>query len=103
MAKVVVLFQFGGSGEVTVGGLQFPSFGIEAWIQEDDSKVLNDGVVLWPGGIRSLKQANRSFESDLATAIELEATYQGIAVSTEDFKEGVLAFFEKRDPEFKGR
>jgi 2-(1,2-epoxy-1,2-dihydrophenyl)acetyl-CoA isomerase len=45
---------------------------------------------------------NRSFESDLAGALEKEADMQGIAVSTNDVKEGVMSFFEKRPPDFKG-
>ena len=45
---------------------------------------------------------NRSFESDLETALEREAAMQGIAVSTSDVKEGVMSFFEKRPPDFTG-
>ncbi|MBN1382074.1 MAG: enoyl-CoA hydratase/isomerase family protein [Deltaproteobacteria bacterium] len=46
---------------------------------------------------------NRSYESDLRTALEREATLQGIAVSTADVLEGVTSFLEKRQPEFKGK
>jgi enoyl-CoA hydratase/3-hydroxyacyl-CoA dehydrogenase len=35
--------------------------------------------------------------------LEMEAYAAGIAFSTEDLKEGIKAFFEKRKPEFKGR
>jgi 2-(1,2-epoxy-1,2-dihydrophenyl)acetyl-CoA isomerase len=45
---------------------------------------------------------NRSFESDLETALEREAAMQGIAISTSDVKEGVMSFFEKRPPDFSG-
>jgi len=45
---------------------------------------------------------NRSFESDLGSALEREAAMQGIAVSTSDVKEGVMSFFEKRPPDFTG-
>lgn len=46
---------------------------------------------------------NRSFESDIQDALDREATMQGIAASTEDVVEGIAAFLQKRDPDFKGR
>jgi len=46
---------------------------------------------------------NRSLESDLAAALEREASLQGIAAGTGDFIEGVMSFLEKRPPEFKGQ
>lgn len=48
------------------------------------------------------RMLNRSFESDLETALEMEASMQGIAVSTSDVVEGVTSFLQKRSPEFKG-
>ncbi|MGH3086770.1 MAG: enoyl-CoA hydratase/isomerase family protein [Rubrobacteraceae bacterium] len=44
-----------------------------------------------------------SFESDLETALETEAKGQTFCGYTEDHKEGVAAFFEKRKPGFTGR
>ncbi len=46
---------------------------------------------------------NRSFDSDLQTQLELEAAFQGLATSTSDMMEGVISFFEKRDPNFQGK
>lgn len=46
---------------------------------------------------------HRSFESDLAAALEAEATGQTLCGYTQDHKEGIAAFFEKRDPAFTGR
>ena len=44
-----------------------------------------------------------SFESDLETALEREAEGQTFCGHTEDHKEGVAAFFEKRAANFSGR
>lgn len=46
---------------------------------------------------------NDSFSSDLNTILEQEATMQDIAGKSEDYKEGVSSFLEKRNPKFKGK
>ena len=46
---------------------------------------------------------NQSYGSFLRPLLDLEAQYQDIAGATEDFKEGVKAFVEKRKPKFKGK
>jgi 2-(1,2-epoxy-1,2-dihydrophenyl)acetyl-CoA isomerase len=45
---------------------------------------------------------NRSLESDLSTSLEEEALAQELITSTEDIKEGMRAFAERRDPRFTG-
>lgn len=44
-----------------------------------------------------------SFETDLETTLESEAEGQTFCGYTQDHREGVAAFFEKRTPEFTGR
>ena len=46
---------------------------------------------------------NAAFESSWAESISWEGQSQAIALGTEDVLEGVTAFLEKRDPEWKGR
>jgi 2-(1,2-epoxy-1,2-dihydrophenyl)acetyl-CoA isomerase len=48
------------------------------------------------------KMLNKSFYSDLDTMLEYEAYCQEIAGKTDDYKEGVASFNEKRKPLFKG-
>ncbi len=48
------------------------------------------------------KMLNKSFHSDLDTMLEYEAQCQDIAGATNDYKEGVGAFLEKRKAAFKG-
>jgi 2-(1,2-epoxy-1,2-dihydrophenyl)acetyl-CoA isomerase len=45
---------------------------------------------------------NRSIGSDLESMLEVEAQLQEIAGRTQDHREGVLAFLEKRAPKFQG-
>lgn len=45
---------------------------------------------------------NRSFVTDLPEALDYEAYLQEMASQTGDHKEGIRAFYEKRQPSFKG-
>ena len=49
------------------------------------------------------QQIYASAESDLSTALQLEGELQDIAFETEDHRNAVAAFLQKRKPEYKGR
>jgi enoyl-CoA hydratase len=46
---------------------------------------------------------HRQMDMDFADALEYLHHNLTLALSTEDIQEGVTAFFEKREPEWKGR
>lgn len=77
----------------------------------DDDKVLDTAhewaqqlAQLPPRAIGMTKKAvYRSVNVTLADALEYEAQVQHVAAATEDHREGVMAFLEKRPPEFAGR
>ena len=46
---------------------------------------------------------NASYTNDLEQQLTMEDKCQTIAGNSEDFKEGVEAFLEKRKPTFKGK
>ncbi len=51
----------------------------------------------------SKRLLNRSLESSLETCLEEEAMAQSLVTQSEDTREGLTAFAERREPHFKGR
>ncbi len=51
----------------------------------------------------SKRLLNRSLESSFETALEEEATAQALVTQSEDTREGMVAFMERRTPQFTGR
>jgi enoyl-CoA hydratase len=57
-----------------------------------------------PLAVRMAKEAiNRAFESTLAEGVLFERRAFNLLFATEDQKEGMAAFIEKRKPSWKGR
>lgn len=51
----------------------------------------------------ALESIYRGMDAPLSEALSTEASIFGLLASTEDMKEGMTAFLEKRKPDFKGR
>jgi 2-(1,2-epoxy-1,2-dihydrophenyl)acetyl-CoA isomerase len=46
---------------------------------------------------------HRGLTGDLTDALEREALTEELAVRSDDFKEGMRAFAQRRDPDYRGR
>ena len=70
-----------------------------------EARRLAGRLAVLPGrGIALIKRLlNRSFDNDLVGQLKAEGFAQETAGLTEDHVEGVVAFIEKRAPQFKGR
>jgi enoyl-CoA hydratase len=75
----------------------------EAWLDEA-KRVARDIAARGPVATRLAKEAvDRAFEGPLTLGVEYERRLLYLALASEDAKEGLTAFLEKRRPEFKGR
>lgn len=76
------------------------------------SAELRDAALAWaqalckraPLSLAATKKVMRhAMSGSWSSSFDMEAEFQGRLRETEDSKEGVAAFFEKREPQFKGR
>jgi enoyl-CoA hydratase len=75
----------------------------EAWLEEA-KRVAREIASKGPVAQRLAKEAvNRAYETSLEHGLEHERRLLYLAFASDDAREGLTAFAEKRDPEFKGR
>jgi 2-(1,2-epoxy-1,2-dihydrophenyl)acetyl-CoA isomerase len=69
------------------------------------TRALAERIATGPPAVLAMAKhmLNRAAASDLASALDLEAFSQGLAITGEDHREGLEAFFQKRAPRFTGR
>lgn len=97
------------SGE-TVNGTEAKKIGLvdEVFNKEALDRAVSDLAAKLAGkpplGLKKIKEAiNRGIEADLQSGLKVEQEVLGFLLQTEDFQEGIAAFIEKREPQWKGR
>jgi enoyl-CoA hydratase len=89
--------------EALAAGLVARVVAREAWLDEP-RRVARDIAAKAPVATRLAKEAvNRAYESTLQLGLEYERRALYLSFASEDAKEGLTAFTEKRKPDFKGR
>jgi enoyl-CoA hydratase len=89
--------------EARAAGLVARVVAREAWLEEA-KRVARDIASKAPVATRLAKEAvDRSYEGTLQLGLEYERRALYLAFASEDAKEGLTAFTEKRKPNFRGR
>ena len=94
----------------TFGADEAHSLGLVHRVVDDDNllhaalqqaRLLADGPSVALGLAKRL--VDQAFTSTIEQVVELEAFGQALAMSTDDHREALSAFLEKREPRFSGR
>jgi enoyl-CoA hydratase len=100
---VILTGRFLDAWEAERAGLVARVVAPEAWLEEA-KRVAREIASKGPVAQRLAKEAvNRSFDSTLELGLEHERRLLYLAFASEDAREGLTAFRDKRDPEFEGR
>jgi len=100
---VILSGRFLSAREALDAGLVARVVAREAWLDEA-KRVARDIAAKGPVANRLAKEAvDRAYEGPLSLGLDYERRVLYLAFASEDAKEGLNAFLEKRSPEFKGR
>jgi enoyl-CoA hydratase len=100
---VILTGRFLDAWEAERAGLVARVVAPEAWLEEAKG-VAREIASKGPVAQRLAKEAvNRAFDSTLDLGLEHERRLLYLAFASEDAREGLTAFRDKRDPEFEGR
>ena len=89
--------------EALAAGLVARVVAREAWLEEA-KRIAREIAAKGPVATRLAKEAvDRAYESSLQLGLEYERRLLYLAFASEDAREGLTAFAEKRRPDFKGR
>jgi 2-(1,2-epoxy-1,2-dihydrophenyl)acetyl-CoA isomerase len=92
-----------GAGEALEWGLVDEVIGEERWASSVVERAERLAALPTRAVALTKRLLDRAALAELDGQLELEAAFQGDAVGTADFAEGVSAFLEKREPRFSGR
>jgi enoyl-CoA hydratase len=100
---VILSGRFLSADEALAAGLVARVVAREAWLDEAKA-VAREIAAKGPVATRLAKEAvDRAYESTLQLGLDYERRALNLAFASEDAKEGLKAFMEKRKPEFRGR
>jgi enoyl-CoA hydratase len=89
--------------EALAAGLVSRVVSREAWLEEA-KRVAREIATKGPIATRLAKESvDRAYETGLTPGLEAERRALYLAFASEDAREGLTAFSEKRDPDFRGR
>jgi enoyl-CoA hydratase len=100
---VILSGRFLDADEAERAGLVARVVAREAWLEEA-KRVAREIASKGPVAQRLAKEAvNRAYDATLEVGLDLERRSLYLAFASEDAREGLSAFVEKRKPDFKGR
>jgi enoyl-CoA hydratase len=100
---VILSGRFLSAREALAAGLVARVVAREAWLEEA-KRVARDIAAKGPVATRLAKESvDRAYEAPLSLGLEYERRLLYLAFASEDAREGLNAFVEKRKPEWKGK